>query len=77
METNNFLKQKKWTEYLLSLKPGRPVVAVLETYRDLESLRNIAWRLNARGENGRRYSIQSDYSQTSLVITVTDTKEKV
>lgn len=75
MELNEYLKNKKWTEYLSALKPGRQYVAVLESYRDMDSLRSVAWRINARGENGVRFSIQTDYPQTSLIISVTETSK--
>ena len=68
--TLRLLRERRWTEFLASLPAGASSF-VFGTPRDIESCQAVAWRLNARGESGRRYSFTTNYAQRSAAIVVT------
>ena len=54
----------------MTLLVNKQYVVTVDSVRDIESLKAIVWRVNARGELEHKFNTRADYRQRALIINV-------
>ena len=68
IETDNLIKEGKWTEFLNSIPLDRPKGYIFPSTKAMDSCKSVAYRMNVT-ESDRQFKLNMDYRHLMITIT--------